>query len=565
MIRFSNMYSPFLLVIILILTGFLPSCKSSKSNSKQTQNLPEYAIQNAFVSSVLNGHAAMLRNELQRAEKDFLEAIKLKPNHPEPYYRLSQTYYLNNRFQLALEQAQKLQELNYSNQYWYSIHYAQMLHLNGLQQKALQALTSLKSSYPNHLHLYCKIDTLLSQSQKHSDRIQLWNQFAPQTPSQSLAQYLALSHSYFKMEQKEKAIEYLDKASDFDKLNPEILAQVLAFLDPDHPFFNQILNEMCGVNHLKPGLLPYYIQFINALDPTQYLKQSWSLLAFLSQNTPSHSQHQWMAAFEKQYSSLSRLNKEYLHNTLQEISDTDLKKPLSEMPLILGHLHYLAQDYATALMYYKLVPKNDPNKSYLFYNQYAIGLMVQGEWGDLSQLIEEAMVLYPFNEVFIGHDLLGSSLSPQRLSVLQKYEPFLTTDQGKSLANLFQSLYESPSDFTIESHFPHNLSDQSMVLNAAMAMLFLTPSTSKQILNLLNDYREQPIYAYFETILYIKQNNLQAAQNLINQSQGLLESFPILCSLIHELTQAQITIPACIDIKNRPTLAPNLLNYFNEP
>jgi tetratricopeptide (TPR) repeat protein len=159
----------YIILSLLILSCGAKKSQTNTSSSKNKQSLPSDEI---FIDAIVQKQIG--NNE--KAIQLLLKYIAIEPSQAAPYFHLSELYVLDNKKELALQNAMKASELDNKNKF-FALHYAKLLGFNRNVDLAVKVLQNSLTFNPNDEQICKELDGFYMQKGQTDAAIQLWKNY----------------------------------------------------------------------------------------------------------------------------------------------------------------------------------------------------------------------------------------------------------------------------------------------------------------------------------------------------------------------------------------------------
>jgi tetratricopeptide (TPR) repeat protein len=388
-------YRLYLAFFYLLIFAILSSCKGRKQTTKVDPNADIRLTQN-----IVNGHAALLRSDYQKAISYLKQAESENPTNAEVHFRLSQTYAQQKELALAIEYAEKACVLDNHKNNWYLLHYAQLLAQNNQCESMAQVLQKHGKNIENTIGNLNDQAQLFIQCNKSELAINLWknSKFTSETASYIIAQ--------------QKQIELLIQTSQIEEAFR--LAKLNHQSYPTNGLFAQYYLLCLFKKKDKESLSKKIVELVENKKTMTHADSLWNTAISISlqSNLPLSytlkviGKYIDLGKFEKQTVAIENS----FNNTFSNITASE--KDIEELRNLVNKNHYNASLKALyaltllnehkpyqALPYFREIHKNAQANSYI-YKQYMTALIQCGQLDELKGISIRVKELFPFDFEF---------------------------------------------------------------------------------------------------------------------------------------------------------------------
>lgn len=388
-------YRQYLVYFYILILAIISSCKGRQQTTDSDPNASIRLTQN-----ILNGHAALLRSDYQKALSYLKQAEQEEPTNAEVHFRLSQTYAQQSALALAIEYAEKSCLLDNHKNSWYLLHYAQLLTQNNQCESMVQLLQKHGKNIENTVGNLNDQAQLFSQCNKSDLAINLWknSKFAPESTPYIIAQQKQIA-LFFQTNQIEEAFRLA-------KLNHQLyptnglFAQyylICLYKKKDSASLSNKITEL-ALNNLKMTHADSLWNTAITVSLQSNLPLSYTLKAIGKYMDLGKFEKQTIAienSFNKTFPTISAstMDVEELHHLANKHHYNASLKALYALTLLNAHKPY------QALPYFREIHEHTQANSYI-YKQYMTALIQCGQLDELKGVSIKVKELFPFDFEF---------------------------------------------------------------------------------------------------------------------------------------------------------------------
>lgn len=568
-LRNSNMnlkvktHSFFIVGITLL---FCTSCGSSKKEASQTTGgagLPEFVTESRYVTALLNGQSALLRNDFATAQKAFSSCLLIKPNDAEALFRLSQTERKIGNNNVATDLAAKACEYNQQHVYWYNLHYSELLDNKGDFEQSALIIQEALTKNPEVEFLYTKSDSAWQRIEEYKKAEKVWDLYKVNFPTKTFFADYQLVGIYEKQNKKSDALTLSKKLFDNDPYNGKYVSKYLLLLE-DRKEIEKILFSYLPlnikVNYKKEFYENAYFQSHKLNIPS--LTLSYAVLSLSNK--------------EQTNSELATHFEGLLHGLFfRDIEIASEVKTIAENNPQNALLQYLtATQFLKELKVEESFPffENCVNlrfSRYDFYTNYAYALLLGGRIQALTEHTLEAVQTFPLSTHLKYYRALSLVGKPGFEDWMDEILPFIIDVSDKLFFGKMKTLHQVRIEKKIigNDFFEGIAQLNAMSKDLLLYAVFLSGNTTLDKAS-MDKYSDgaYPSSLLLESLWLL--NNKQAAKavEMLKNKEVSLSTIPLFCKLYalallesRQIKEAKFWNQKAIDAK----LDKDLLQHIN--
>jgi len=516
------------------------ACGSSKKKAEQTAggaDLPEFVTESRFVTSLLNGQSALLREDFITAKKAFSACLTLKPNDAEALFRLSQTERKLGNIDVATDLASKACEYNQENIYWYNLYYSELLDIKGDFAKSASVIQEALSKNPKVEFLYAKSDSAWQRVDDYKKAEKVWDLYKVNFPDKNKVAEYNLIGIYEKQNKKSEALSLSKKLFDADPENGNYVSKYFSLIE-DKELVKKYLAQYAKGDLIKTEKAffyenAYFLSFkLGGMDST--LSETTLNLAV---NVFAHSEDMSNAFFahfeELLFSSYSAsLCQMGAASKLKAIAQNNTQK--AQLQYITAVQLFMENQVAESYLYFEHC-EFLKYSSFNFYMMYSHVLLHGGRIRSLEKLTEEAIMAFPMSTQIKYYRAVSLVGKPSFEDWMGETLPFVVDASDKVFFAKMKILHQARIDKkTIGNDFfegINQLNEISKVLLLQSVLLSGKTNIEKTLFKKFNEGSAFPYSLLFETLWLLNNNQATKAVEMLKNKEESLSTIPLFCRI----------------------------------
>ncbi|MCK9481461.1 MAG: tetratricopeptide repeat protein [Bacteroidia bacterium] len=391
MARFKSL--PFVVIFAFLLLACAGKKKVAEIPHQPIPKIPQYALDNRFMSSLIAGHFALISNDYLTAQKQFQNCLLIKPQQPEALYRLAQTEFKLGNLDKALDYIKNAIKNDRENNLWYRLQFVELLTAKGELLNAATQLQKLLDVNPAYQFIYPLADSAWRNVSEWNRAEQVWKQYQHVFPQDAPHADRHLIDLYLKQNKRNEALALSKSLFQTDSTDG---VYVLLYAKTLYAAGNNAVLINLFESYTRPNAVvihkdefysgAYYLSIDAAMS--KYAVVYASLALSTGQN------NQLLAHF------VNEVNRHTFDGVLtaSTLKISAQSNPLNAELQLLAGVQFLKENNFDEAVQFLKRSKQLGNTSFMMYNTLCQALQKSGNLKELKIISEEALELYPFSK-----------------------------------------------------------------------------------------------------------------------------------------------------------------------